>query len=55
MAVISKWLLNLMVNDEVLSRSFKRIIIASGNDACVALAEGIDIRRKFSEMMNEKP
>ena len=33
----------------------KGIIIASGNDACVALAEGIaGSEENFSEMMNEK-
>ena len=46
----------IMVNDEVtVENLLKGIIIASGNDACVALAEGIagseDI---FAEMMNEK-
>ena len=33
---------------------YQGIIIASGNDACVALAEGIAGLRYFAEMMNEK-
>ena len=31
----------IMINDEVSGESLKGIIIASGNDACIALAEGI--------------
>ena len=46
----------IMVNDEVsVSDLLKGIIIASGNDACVALAEGIaGSEENFSMMMNEK-
>ena len=46
----------IMVNDEVSVESLlKGIIIASGNDACVALAEGIAGSEEiFAEMMNEK-
>ena len=46
----------IMVNDEVsVEDLLKGIIIASGNDACVALAEGIaGSEEVFSEMMNEK-
>ena len=46
----------IMINDQVTNRkSFKRNIIASGNDACVALAEGIaGSEENFAEMMNEK-
>tara|TARA_B100000963_G_scaffold336570_1_gene331733 strand:+ start:1871 stop:3022 length:1152 start_codon:yes stop_codon:yes gene_type:complete len=46
----------IMVNDEVSVESLlKGIIIASGNDACVALAEGIaGSEETFVEMMNEK-
>ena len=46
----------IMVNDEVsVEDLLKGIIIASGNDACVALAEGIaGSEENFSEMMNEK-
>ncbi len=46
----------IMVNDEVsVEDLLKGIIIASGNDACVALAEGIaGSEANFSEMMNEK-
>jgi D-alanyl-D-alanine carboxypeptidase (penicillin-binding protein 5/6) len=45
-----------MVNDEVsVEDLLKGIIIASGNDACVALAEGIaGSEVAFAEMMNEK-
>ena len=45
-----------MVNDEVtVEELLKGIIIASGNDACVALAEGIaGSEENFAEMMNEK-
>ena len=46
----------IMVNDEVaVDDLLKGIIIASGNDACVALAEGIaGSEDVFAEMMNEK-
>jgi D-alanyl-D-alanine carboxypeptidase (penicillin-binding protein 5/6) len=45
-----------MVNDEVsVENLLKGIVIASGNDACVALAEGIaGSEEVFAEMMNEK-
>ena len=46
----------IMVNDEVsVENLLKGIIVASGNDACVALAEGIaGSEENFAEMMNEK-
>ncbi len=46
----------IMVNDEVsVNDLLHGIIIASGNDACVALAEGIaGSEETFAEMMNEK-
>jgi len=46
----------IMVNDEVsVENLLHGIIIASGNDACVALAEGIaGSEEAFAEMMNEK-
>jgi D-alanyl-D-alanine carboxypeptidase (penicillin-binding protein 5/6) len=46
----------IMVNDEVTVEDLlKGIIVASGNDACVALAEGIaGSEEVFAEMMNEK-
>ena len=46
----------IMVNDEVsVENLLKGIIVASGNDACVALAEGIAGSEEiFAEMMNEK-
>jgi len=46
----------IMVNDEVsVENLLKGIIIASGNDACVALAEGIaGSEEAFADMMNEK-
>jgi serine-type D-Ala-D-Ala carboxypeptidase (penicillin-binding protein 5/6) len=46
----------IMVNDEVSVEDLLHgIIIASGNDACVALAEGIaGSEEAFAEMMNEK-
>ena len=46
----------IMINDQVtVENLLKGIIIASGNDACVALAEGIaGSEENFSEMMNEK-
>ncbi len=46
----------IMVNDEVsVEDLLYGIIIASGNDACVALAEGIaGSEETFAEMMNEK-
>jgi D-alanyl-D-alanine carboxypeptidase (penicillin-binding protein 5/6) len=45
-----------MINDQVsVEDLLKGIIIASGNDACVALAEGIaGSEEVFAEMMNEK-
>ena len=46
----------IMVNDEVsVENLLHGIITASGNDACVALAEGIaGSEESFAEMMNEK-
>ena len=46
----------IMVGDEVSVENLLRgIIVASGNDACVALAEGIaGTESNFAEMMNEK-
>ena len=46
----------IMVNDEVsVENLLLGIIVASGNDACVALAEGIaGSEEAFAEMMNEK-
>ncbi len=46
----------IMVNDEVsVEDLLMGIIVASGNDACVALAEGIaGSEEVFAEMMNEK-
>jgi serine-type D-Ala-D-Ala carboxypeptidase (penicillin-binding protein 5/6) len=46
----------IMVNDEVsVDDLLKGIIIASGNDACVAIAEGIaGSEENFADMMNEK-
>ena len=46
----------IMVNDQVsVENLLKGIIIASGNDACVALAEGIaGSESNFADMMNEK-
>ena len=46
----------IMINDQVsVEDLLKGIIIASGNDACVALAEGIaDSEENFAEMMTEK-
>ena len=46
----------IMINDEVSVEDLLHgIIIASGNDACVALAEGIaGSEENFAEMMNEK-
>ena len=46
----------IMVNDQVtVENLLKGIIIASGNDACIALAEGIaGSEENFAEMMNEK-
>ena len=44
-----------MVNDEVTVEDLLRHHIASGNDACVALAEGIaGSEETFAQMMNEK-
>ena len=45
-----------MVGDEVsVENLLKGIIVASGNDACVALAEGIaGSESNFADMMNEK-
>jgi len=46
----------IMINDQVsVDNLLKGIIIASGNDACVALAEGIaGSEENFADMMNEK-
>jgi D-alanyl-D-alanine carboxypeptidase (penicillin-binding protein 5/6) len=46
----------IMVNDQVsVENLLKGIIIASGNDACIALAEGIaGSEANFAEIMNEK-
>ena len=46
----------IMINDQVsVENLLKGIIIASGNDACVALAEGIaGSETNFADMMNEK-
>ncbi len=46
----------IMVNDEItVENLLKGIIIASGNDACIALAEGIaGTEENFADMMNEK-
>ena len=46
----------IMVNDQVSVEDLLRgIIIASGNDACIALAEGIaGSEENFAEIMNEK-
>ena len=46
----------IMINDQVsVENLLKGIIIASGNDACVALAEGIaGSEENFATMMNEK-
>ena len=46
----------IMINDEVSVEELLRgIIVASGNDACVALAEGIaGTEENFVDMMNEK-
>tara|TARA_B100001093_G_C26779449_1_gene993927 strand:- start:47 stop:1198 length:1152 start_codon:yes stop_codon:yes gene_type:complete len=46
----------LMVNDEVsVENLLKGIIVASGNDACLAIAEGIaGSEENFAEIMNEK-
>ena len=46
----------IMINDEVsVENLLKGIIVASGNDACVALAEGIaGTEENFAEIMNEK-
>ena len=45
----------IMVNDSVtVEELLKGIIIVSGNDACVALAEGIaGTEENFVEIMNE--
>ncbi len=46
----------LMINDEVtVDDLLKGIIIASGNDACIAIAEGIaGSEENFADIMNEK-
>tara|TARA_B100001057_G_scaffold266488_1_gene266642 strand:+ start:867 stop:2018 length:1152 start_codon:yes stop_codon:yes gene_type:complete len=46
----------LMINDEVsVENLLKGIIVASGNDACIAIAEGIaGSEENFAEIMNEK-
>ena len=45
----------IMINDQVTVEDLLKGIIASGNDACVALAEGIaGSEENFAEMTNEK-
>ena len=46
----------IMLNDKVSVEDLLRgVIVVSGNDACVALAEGIaGTEENFAEMMNEK-
>tara|TARA_B100001057_G_scaffold254061_1_gene254326 strand:- start:5701 stop:6852 length:1152 start_codon:yes stop_codon:yes gene_type:complete len=46
----------LMINDEVsVENLLKGIIVASGNDACIAMAEGIaGTEENFADIMNEK-
>lgn len=46
----------IMINDQVsVENLLKGIIVASGNDACIALAEGIaGSEENFADMMNEK-
>ena len=46
----------IMINDQVsVENLLKGIIVATGNDACVALAEGIaGSEENFADMMNEK-
>ena len=46
----------IMLNDKVSVEDLLRgVIVVSGNDACVALAEGIaGTEENFSEIMNEK-
>ncbi len=46
----------IMINDEIsVDELLKGIIIASGNDACVTLAEGIaGSEENFADIMNEK-
>ena len=46
----------IMINDQVsVENLLKGIIVASGNDACIALAEGIaGSEENFAQMMNEK-
>ena len=46
----------IMINDQVsVENLLKGIVIASGNDACIALAEGIaGSEENFAQMMNEK-
>ena len=46
----------IMINDQVTVENLLRgIIVASGNDACIALAEGIaGSEENFALMMNEK-
>ncbi len=46
----------LMINDEVsVENLLKGIIVASGNDACIAIAEGIaGTEENFADIMNEK-
>ncbi len=46
----------IMINDQISVEDLLRgIIVASGNDACVALAEGIaGTEENFADMMNEK-
>ena len=47
----------IMVGDEVsVENLLKGIIIASGNDACIALAEGIaGTEEEFAILMTQKP
>ena len=46
----------IMINDQVsVENLLKGIIVASGNDACIALAEGLaGSEENFAQMMNEK-
>ena len=46
----------LMINDEVsVENLLKGIVVASGNDACIAIAEGIaGSEENFADIMNEK-
>ena len=45
----------IMIGDEISVENLQRIIVSSGNDACIALAEGIaGSEEEFSILMNEK-